>query len=140
MGAERSLCIALIFRHSSRRDGPGAGHRLSRHRESSDQNRRLSPRHSADWHRLVTPGILPFTLRTSSQLFQIAPGDLIKTDILTCEHCGGAVKVQANIEDPAVIKKILEHLDRRTELAPSAFRPFARAPPSFALPGLKEPG
>ena len=30
-----------------------------------------------------------------------------------CETCGGAVKVIASIENPAVIKKILEHLDRR---------------------------
>ena len=35
---------------------------------------------------------------------------VFKIDILTCEHCGGAVKVQASIEDPAVIKKILDHL------------------------------
>ena len=61
-------------------------------------------------------------------------------DIETCEHCGGAVKVIASIEDPAVIKQILAHLDRRAEAATSAFRPFARAPPPLALPGLKEPG
>ena len=28
-------------------------------------------------------------------------------------HCGGAVKVSASIEDLAVIKKILDHLNRR---------------------------
>ena len=39
---------------------------------------------------------------------------VFKIDILTCEDCGGAVKVLASIEDPAVIKKILDHLDRRT--------------------------
>ena len=61
-------------------------------------------------------------------------------DIETCEHCGGAVKVIASIEDPAVIKQILKHLDRRAQATPPAFRPFARAPPQQALPGLKEPG
>lgn len=61
-------------------------------------------------------------------------------DIETCEHCGGAVKVIASIEDPAVIKQILEHLDRRAQATPLSFRPFARAPPQQALPGLKEPG
>lgn len=61
-------------------------------------------------------------------------------DIETCEHCGGAVKVIASIEDPAVIKQILEHLDRRAQTTPLSFRPFARAPPQQALPGLKEPG
>ena len=57
-----------------------------------------------------------------------------------CEHYGGAVKVIASIDDPAVIKKILEHRDRRAAPATPAFRPFARAPPPLAGPGLKEPG
>jgi ribosomal protein S27E len=65
---------------------------------------------------------------------------VFKIDILTCEHCGGPVKVIASIEDPVVIKKILNHLARRAEAATPAFRPFARAPPQQELPGLKEPG
>ena len=65
---------------------------------------------------------------------------VFKIDIEICEHCGGAVKVIASLEEPAVIKQILEHLDRRAEAATPAFRPFARAPPPLALPGLKEPG
>ena len=65
---------------------------------------------------------------------------VFKIDILTCEHCGGAVKVIASIEDPAVIKKILDHLARRAEAATPVFRPFARAPPQQELPGLEEPG
>ena len=65
---------------------------------------------------------------------------VFKVDIETCEHCGGAVKVIASIEDPAVIKQILAHLERRAEPATPAFRPFARAPPPRALSGLKEPG
>ena len=64
---------------------------------------------------------------------------VFKIDILTCEDCGGAVKVLASIEDPAVIKQILAHLDRRAAPATPAFRPFARAPPPANLPGLKEP-
>ena len=65
---------------------------------------------------------------------------VFKVDIETCEHCGGAVKVIASIEDPAVIKQILAHLERRTEPATPAFRPFARAPPQPELPGLHQPG
>ena len=42
---------------------------------------------------------------------------VFKIDILTCEHCGGAVKVIASIEDSVVIKKILDHLARRAEAA-----------------------
>lgn len=33
-------------------------------------------------------------------------------DIETCSHCGGAVKVIACIDDPAVIEKILTHLNK----------------------------
>ena len=65
---------------------------------------------------------------------------VFKIELLTCDHCGGAVKVLASIEDPTVIKQILEHLDRRAQAAPLSLRPFARAPPQRALPGLKEPG
>ena len=65
---------------------------------------------------------------------------VFKIDIEVCEHCGGAVKVIASIEDPAVIKQILEHLEGREAPAIPIFRPFACAPPSMTLPGLKEPG
>ena len=65
---------------------------------------------------------------------------VFKTDILTCEDCGGAVKVIASIADPVVIKKILDHLARRAAAATPAFRPFARAPPQQELPRLKQPG
>lgn len=37
-------------------------------------------------------------------------------DIQTCEACGGPVLIVAAIEDPAVIKKILDHLDRQGAL------------------------
>ena len=65
---------------------------------------------------------------------------VFKSDLLTGEPCGRAVKVIASIEDPAVIQKILDHLKRRAEPATPVFRPFARAPPQMALPGIKEPG
>ena len=35
--------------------------------------------------------------------------------IETCEQCGSAVKVIAYIEDPVVIKQILDHLDNRAK-------------------------
>ena len=65
---------------------------------------------------------------------------VFKIELLTCEHCGGAVKVIASIDDPSVIKKILAHLARRAEAATPVFKPFVRAPPQQDLPGLKEPG
>ena len=52
----------------------------------------------------------------------------------------GAVKVIASIEDPAVIKQILAHLEQRAAPATPAFRPFARAPPPTELPDLRELG
>ena len=65
---------------------------------------------------------------------------VLKIDILSCVHCGGAVKVIASIEDLIVIRKIVAHLDRRAEPATPVFRPFARAPPQEELPGLKGSG
>jgi len=38
---------------------------------------------------------------------------VFRIDIETCETCGGKMKVIASIEDPAVIKRILAHLDHR---------------------------
>jgi len=38
---------------------------------------------------------------------------VFKIDIETCETCGGKMKLIASIEDPAVIKRILAHLDNR---------------------------
>ena len=37
-------------------------------------------------------------------------------DIETCSECGGDVKIIASIEDPAVIQKILAHLENRQVL------------------------
>ena len=36
-------------------------------------------------------------------------------DIEICRECGGAVKVIACIEDPVVIRKILDHLKEKGE-------------------------
>jgi len=56
---------------------------------------------------------------------------VFKIDIETCEQCGGTVKVIACIEDPAVVKRILDHLEQRSESAPTVTPP-ARAPPRAA--------
>ena len=54
-------------------------------------------------------------------------------DVELCDQCGGAVKVIACIEDPAVIKKILDHLDKKTVSDEQARRPQNRAPPQDSL-------
>ena len=68
-------------------------------------------------------------------------------DIETCGKCGGAVKVAALahpcargisaslrviacIEDPAIIKKILTHLNQYAPSAAATQRPRSRAPPA----------
>jgi hypothetical protein len=57
---------------------------------------------------------------------------VFKIDIETCSKCGGAVKVIACIEDPAVIDKILTHLNEKT-LPVQAPLPKCRAPPPAVL-------
>ncbi len=53
-------------------------------------------------------------------------------DIETCTACGGALRVTACIGDPAVIGKILTHLDATTAEANALRRPLCRAPPNAA--------
>lgn len=50
-------------------------------------------------------------------------------DIDTCSRCGGAVRIIASIEDPAVIKQILAHLDQQSGQPPPAVTHPVRAPP-----------
>ncbi len=50
-------------------------------------------------------------------------------DIETCTECGGPVKVIACIEDPVVIKKILDHLKQKAEANEPSPLPESRAPP-----------
>jgi hypothetical protein len=56
-------------------------------------------------------------------------------DITTCEECGGAVKVIASIEDSAVIKQILAHLESKSESKTFKPLPESRAPPQMGLFG-----
>jgi len=53
---------------------------------------------------------------------------VFKIDIETCDQCGGTVKVIASIEDPAVVKRILDHLELRPDSNATPTHP-ARAPP-----------
>ena len=54
-------------------------------------------------------------------------------DIETCAECGGDVKIIACIEDPAVIQKILAHLDGNETSAATGLLPERRAPPATGL-------
>jgi len=50
-------------------------------------------------------------------------------DVETCDECGGAVKAIACIEDPVVIKKIRDHLDKKAVVSEPGRIPQSRAPP-----------
>jgi hypothetical protein len=54
-------------------------------------------------------------------------------DIETCPACGGTLRIIACIEDPAVIKKILTHLDAKDPSAAPSRLPPCRAPPQAGL-------
>ncbi len=54
-------------------------------------------------------------------------------DIEVCTQCGGPVKVIASIEDPDVIKKILDHLKKKNDTQEAVQLPVARAPPQGRL-------
>ena len=53
---------------------------------------------------------------------------VFRVDIETCADCGGAVRIIACIEDPAVIEKLLAHLDAKATAA-QARPPPCRSPP-----------
>ena len=53
-------------------------------------------------------------------------------DVEICDQCGGKAKLLACIEDPVVIKKILDHLDK-TVPSEQERLPQSRAPPQGSL-------
>ncbi len=63
-------------------------------------------------------------------------------DIETCPACGGAVKVIACIEDPVVIKRILDHLKQKADVNEPSLLPESRTPPTSLInvrPGVPLP-
>ena len=50
-------------------------------------------------------------------------------DIETCAACGGVLRIIACIENPAVIKKILTHIESKNACTEPARLPPCRAPP-----------
>lgn len=54
-------------------------------------------------------------------------------DVETCRACGGTAKVIACIEDPVIIKKILNHLEEKVPMDSGVQLPDSRAPPQASL-------
>ncbi len=57
---------------------------------------------------------------------------VFQIDIETCSECGGAMKVIACIEDPVVIKQILDHLKQKSRN--QRVQPVAREPGTTGWP------
>lgn len=51
-------------------------------------------------------------------------------DIETCSECGGFVKVIACVEEPELIKKILNHVNKKSMVEGDNQLPANRAPPA----------
>ena len=60
---------------------------------------------------------------------------IFKIDVTQCSECGGEVRVIALIEGPAVIGKILDHLDSQQSESSSdaTAQPDCRGPPQREL-------
>ena len=58
---------------------------------------------------------------------------VFKIDVATCRVCGSAAKVIACMEDPAVISKILKHLQENSPMVSEVRMPNTRAPPQARL-------
>ena len=59
---------------------------------------------------------------------------VFNVDITLCNRCRGAFKIISYIEDPAAIKKILDHLAAKSAaVVVSTHVPEPRAPPLLSL-------
>jgi hypothetical protein len=58
-------------------------------------------------------------------------------DVEICDQCGGGIKVIACIEDPTVIKKILDHMNSKSAVSEKKRLPQSRAPPQGCALFLK---
>ncbi len=54
-------------------------------------------------------------------------------DVEICDQCGGGIKDIACIEDPMVIKKILDHMNSKSAVSEKKRLPQSRAPPQGCL-------
>ena len=91
----------------------GKGNKKPAHRDESDDRTPAERRASMTWAQRL------------KRVFNI--------DIETCTQCGGAVNVIASIEDPVVIKQILDHLKQKGEIQKAVRLPESRGPPQGQL-------
>jgi hypothetical protein len=94
----------------------------SQYRMTITQEKKVKPRTRSD------KGNKTVTEKRQSMTWAQRLKRVFIIDIETCETCQGQVKVIACIEDPVVIKKILEHL-KSNEAKATGKLPQLRAPP-----------
>jgi hypothetical protein len=58
---------------------------------------------------------------------------VISIDVTTCVHCGGAVRIVANIEESIAIRAILAHFEKHGVLEEAPYRPRPRGPPAVDM-------
>jgi hypothetical protein len=109
-------------------------HPNSKHRTLVTPARRSKKRQIGDLKDDKTDGERRAAMTWAQQLKRV-----FNTDVETCTHCGGPVKVTADtsdrcIEDQVVIDKILFHLEKKGNLpsTPDTL-PETRAPPPVTL-------
>ena len=92
------------------------------------------------WAQIHSNGILWATVHTLAALAWSVTFPFAKlrcgvpdSSLETCEQCGGAVEVIASIEDPVVIRSILDHVERRANSTQPLPHP-ARGPPLAPSP------
>jgi hypothetical protein len=99
---------------------------------NSKYRARVTPAKRGKGRKIKSPGKTPDQTpaeRRASMTWAQRLKRVFNIDIETCSECGGAVKIIASIEDPAVIRKILAHLDEKAALAGTDLLPQCRAPP-----------
>lgn len=62
---------------------------------------------------------------------------MFRIDIETCQACGGAVRIIASIEDPAVIRNILAYLDQAEPDSDVSRLAAPRARPTGGVDGVR---
>ena len=95
-------------------------------RETAATRRRAEPK-AFEEEQEKTPAQRPAAMTWSQRLKRV-----FGIDIETCPACGGALRIIARIEDPAVIDKILTHIGKNASAEP-ARSPPCRAPPQLGL-------
>jgi len=57
---------------------------------------------------------------------------VLNIDVISCGHCGGALRIVASVEKPTAIRAVLAHFEKLGALEKAHYRPGRRAPSAVA--------